>query len=59
VIGDFAKKIGVPVPLFRATEPIYNKALQDGYAKHDIGSVCAVLERMAKLKRGKSRSKVR
>jgi L-threonate 2-dehydrogenase len=59
VIGDFAKKIGVPVPLFRATEPIYNKALQDGYAKHDIGSVCAVLERMAKLKRGKSRNKVR
>jgi 3-hydroxyisobutyrate dehydrogenase-like beta-hydroxyacid dehydrogenase len=59
VIGDFAKKLGVLVPLFRATEPIYDKALHGGYAQHDIGSVCAVLERMARLKRGKSRRKTR
>ena len=59
VIGDFAKKLGVPVPLFRTTEPIYDKAMQSGHADHDTASVCAVLERMAKFKRGKSRSKVR
>jgi 3-hydroxyisobutyrate dehydrogenase-like beta-hydroxyacid dehydrogenase len=59
VIGDFAKKIGVPVPLFRATEPIYDKALHSGHAEHDTASVCAVLEKIAKLKRGKSRGKVR
>jgi 3-hydroxyisobutyrate dehydrogenase-like beta-hydroxyacid dehydrogenase len=59
VIGDFAKKIGVPLPLFRTTEPIYDKALHSGHAEHDTASVCAVLERAAKLKRGKSRGKAR
>ncbi len=59
VIGDFAKKIGVLVPLFRTTEPIYDKALHSGHAEHDTASVCAVLERMAKFKRAKSRSKAR
>jgi 3-hydroxyisobutyrate dehydrogenase-like beta-hydroxyacid dehydrogenase len=53
VIGDFAKKIGVQVPVFRATEPIYTKALQSGHAEHDTAAVCAVLERMANFRRAK------
>ena len=27
VIGDYARKIRVPTPLFSATEPIYREAL--------------------------------
>ena len=30
VIGDFAKKIGAPVPLFAATRPVYQAALAGG-----------------------------
>jgi putative dehydrogenase len=54
IIGDFAKKLSVPLPLFRSTEPIYDAALHSGHAEHDTASVCAVVERMAKFKRGKS-----
>jgi len=53
VIGDFARKIGVKVPVFRATEPIYEKALKGGYADQDTAAVCAVLEAMARFKRSR------
>jgi putative dehydrogenase len=56
VIGDFARKSGVPTPLFSATEPIYAAAMSTGHAADDTASVCAVLEAMAGVKRqGKSR----
>ncbi|MGI8525354.1 MAG: NAD(P)-dependent oxidoreductase [Pseudolabrys sp.] len=53
VIGDFAKQLGVEVPLFRASAPIYDKAIASGHGSDDTAAVCAVLERMVKFKRGK------
>jgi L-threonate 2-dehydrogenase len=58
VIGTYAKSLRVPTPLFTATEPIYEKALAGGLAMQDTAAVCAVLEKMAGLKRGaKARNK--
>ncbi|MEA2929950.1 MAG: hypothetical protein QOG38_2378 [Hyphomicrobiales bacterium] len=51
VIGEYAASVGCPTPLFSATEPIYRAALSTGYADQDTGSVCAVLEAMAGVKR--------
>ncbi len=51
MIGDFAKAIGCPTPLFTATEAIYDKALNSGYAMQDTAAVCAVMETMAGVKR--------
>ena len=49
----FAKKIGCPVPLFAATRPVYQAALADGHGMHDTASVCAILEKKARLRRRK------
>ena len=57
VIGGFAQHIGAPTPLFSATLPIYAAALSTGHAAHDTAAVCAVLEAMAGIKRGKSKSR--
>ena len=51
VIGEYAASVGCPTPLFSASEPIYRAALSTGYADEDTGSVCAVLEAMAGVKR--------
>jgi 3-hydroxyisobutyrate dehydrogenase-like beta-hydroxyacid dehydrogenase len=51
VIGDFARTIGAPTPLFSATEAIYNAAMSTGHAGHDTAAVCAVLESMAGIRR--------
>jgi 3-hydroxyisobutyrate dehydrogenase-like beta-hydroxyacid dehydrogenase len=56
VIGEFAAKLGVPTPLFSATLPVYASAMSIGYAEQDTGAVCAVLEKMAGLKRKKAAS---
>jgi len=53
VIGDFANKIGVRTPIFTATEAIYRKAMQQGLGAKDTAAVCAVLEKMARYRRGK------
>ena len=53
VIGAFAKQFGVPTPMFDATVPVYNKAMKSGHAEHDTAAVCAVLEKMARVKRKK------
>jgi L-threonate 2-dehydrogenase len=53
VIGEFAKQIGVPTPMFDATVPVYDQAMKSGHAEHDTAAVCAVLEKMAGVKRGK------
>ena len=57
VIGQFAREIGVPTPMFDATVPVYNKAMKSGHAEHDTAAVCAVLEKMARVKRKKKRVK--
>jgi putative dehydrogenase len=57
VIADQARKIGVPTPMFDATKAIYRKALASGHGAEDTASVCAVLERMAGVKRGGKRKR--
>ena len=53
VIGDYARKIRVPTPMFDATKSVYLKAMKSGYGAQDTAAVCAVLEKMAKVKRRK------
>jgi 3-hydroxyisobutyrate dehydrogenase-like beta-hydroxyacid dehydrogenase len=55
VIGGFARKIGVPTPMFDASSTIYTKARKSGHDDHDTAAVCAVLEKMAGVKRGRKK----
>ncbi len=55
VIGGYARKMRVPTPMFDASKAIYEKALSSGRGAQDTAAVCAVLEKMAGVKRGKSR----
>jgi putative dehydrogenase len=59
VIGGYARKIRVPTPMFDASKGIYEKALKSGHAEQDTAAVCAVLEKMAGVRRGKSSKKGR
>ena len=59
VIGGYARKIGVPTPMFDASKPVYIKAMKSGLGAKDTAAVCAVLEKMAKVKRGKAGKKAR
>ena len=56
VIGDFARKIKVPTPMFDATQRVYVEAMKTGYGSHDTAAVCAVLEKAAKVKRRAQRA---
>ena len=47
IIGAFAAKLNIPVPLFEASKAYYSAALSQGYTKEDTAAVCAVLEQMA------------
>jgi L-threonate 2-dehydrogenase len=47
VIGDMARSVNCPVPLFAACLPIYNAAMAQGLSQSDTASVCEVLDRMA------------
>ncbi|MGC1325046.1 MAG: NAD-binding protein, partial [Xanthobacteraceae bacterium] len=51
VIGSYARKIKVPTPMFDASSKIYAKALKAGHGAEDTAAVCAVLEKMAGVKR--------
>ena len=55
VIGDFARQVGCPTPLFAATAPIYTAAAAIRRETEDTAAVCAVLERMANHRRRKTR----
>ncbi len=55
VIGDFAKALACPTPLFSASAPIYDAALKAGHADDDTASVCAVLETKAGVRRRSTR----
>ena len=50
IIGEFARALDGPTPLFSATAPIYNAAMAQGFGEADTASVCAVLERLAGVK---------
>jgi L-threonate 2-dehydrogenase len=47
VIGEYARKIDCPTPLFSASAAFYTAAMAMGMGEQDTGAVCAVLERMA------------
>ena len=51
IIGEFARSLGVPTPLFSTTAAIYDEAMDAGFAEADTAAVCAILERMAKVRR--------
>jgi L-threonate 2-dehydrogenase len=59
VIGGYARKIRVPTPMFDASSTIYTKARKSGYDDQDTAAVCAVLEKMAGVKRAGKKSKRR
>ena len=52
IISSFASDLQCPTPLLSAAAQVYTAALADGRSKQDTASVCAVLEKMAGLKRG-------
>jgi 3-hydroxyisobutyrate dehydrogenase-like beta-hydroxyacid dehydrogenase len=47
VIGDMAKAVNCPTPLFSACVPLFNAAMAQGLSQHDTASVCEVLDSMA------------
>jgi 3-hydroxyisobutyrate dehydrogenase-like beta-hydroxyacid dehydrogenase len=53
VIGEYARKIDCPTPLFSASAAFYTAAMAMGHGAEDTGVVCAVLERMANHSRRK------
>jgi 3-hydroxyisobutyrate dehydrogenase-like beta-hydroxyacid dehydrogenase len=59
VIEDYARKIRVPTPMFDASKPVYLKARKSGYDAQDTAAVCAVLEKLAGVKRSSARKKRR
>jgi 3-hydroxyisobutyrate dehydrogenase-like beta-hydroxyacid dehydrogenase len=59
IIGDFARSLDCPTPLFAASAPIYNAAMAMGLGKQDTGAVCAVLEKMAGNPRRRRKRKPR
>jgi L-threonate 2-dehydrogenase len=59
VIGAYARKIGVPTPMFDASVPVYDKAMRTGHAEEDTAAVCAVLEAMAGVKRRKKNGRAK
>jgi 3-hydroxyisobutyrate dehydrogenase-like beta-hydroxyacid dehydrogenase len=55
IIGDYARKIDCPTPLFSASAPFYTAAMAMGLGEEDTGVVCAVLEQMANNPRRRAR----
>jgi len=51
IIADFAREVGSPTPLFAATAPIYTAAAATCRETDDTAAVCAVLEKMAGVRR--------
>ncbi len=47
IIGDYARRIDCPTPLFSASAPFYTAAMAMGRGAEDTAAVCAVLEEMA------------
>jgi putative dehydrogenase len=51
IIGEYARSINCPTPLFMASAPFYTAAMAMGRGEEDTGAVCAVLEEMARTGR--------
>ena len=56
VIGDMAKSVNCPTPLFSACVPVYNAAMAQGLALEDTASTAEVLGAMAGIAPVKKRS---
>lgn len=54
LIGEFARAARVATPLFDATRPVYDKAIKSGLGAKDVAAVCAIVEKMARLKRAQA-----
>ncbi len=55
VIGDMAKAVNCPVPLFTACVPVYTTAMAMGLGKEDTASACEVIGAMAGIRSKKKR----
>ncbi|MBJ7474611.1 MAG: NAD(P)-dependent oxidoreductase [Polynucleobacter sp.] len=53
VIGELAKSVGCPLPIFNATAPIYTAAMAQGFALEDTASTAEVIGTMAGLYHGR------
>ena len=51
IIGDFAKGLDCPTPLFGTCADIYTAGMAQGRADEDTAAVCAILGEAARLKR--------
>jgi 3-hydroxyisobutyrate dehydrogenase-like beta-hydroxyacid dehydrogenase len=51
IIGDFARSLGSPTPLFDLSEQLYRRALADGRGDEDTAAVYAVLEAQRRTQR--------
>jgi len=56
IIGEFARELDCPTPLFAASTAVYNAAMALGFSESDTASVCAVLEKWAAAPRRRVRS---
>jgi L-threonate 2-dehydrogenase len=54
IIREFAAALQCPTPMFDATVPVYDGALAQGLGAQDTAAVCAVLEAMAGIRRGRA-----
>jgi 3-hydroxyisobutyrate dehydrogenase-like beta-hydroxyacid dehydrogenase len=43
IIADFARSLGVPVPTFAASAPVYDAAQAAGFGSEDTAAVAKVL----------------
>ncbi|MEQ1885120.1 MAG: NAD(P)-dependent oxidoreductase [Bryobacteraceae bacterium] len=50
IIGDFARKVGCPTPLFAASVPFFMAANSMGMGSYDVASVVDILRQMAGLR---------
>lgn len=51
IIGDFARQLQCPTPLFSACAPVYTAAMAMGLGNSDTASVCSVIEHLANYSR--------
>ena len=52
IIGEFARSLECPVPLFSTSSDVHLSAVAQGFGDVDTAAVCVVLERLAGVQRG-------
>jgi putative dehydrogenase len=51
IIGEFARQLGAPTPLFDAAGELYKATMAQGLGLKDTAAVCEVLEKLAGIRR--------